>query len=507
MQALIWVFGTWRGGVLASNSISTWLAAWCAISAIGCAKRAPSQSSPSASVGDYGGASGTSVSVPTVVSGVGGNRSTPVGGTSGGTSMDMPNTAGHASVGSAGSSSGVGGGGGSGGSGGSGGDPGAANAGSSGANNTACPANVLPVPDDVAARGPWDVGVRTVHIGRLTVELFYPAKPSSSAGQPEATYSLRDWLPAQEIAKVPADHSPPIGPIGGHLYRDLPIDDAHGPYPIVIFIHGTASMRIASVSTNTHWASRGLVVLAADYPGLGLTDQLNSACGYPTTGDQDIEGDVNSQLSALGSGSGDLAFLAGRVDTTRLGISGHSQGGCIAATLSTLPNVQIVIPMAGSTTVSASPSLKSIMFIAGMNDTVIGYDSALLGNIVCPAGATDDTDAYTASPGPPDVTKRLVGITGGGHLAVTDLCQKNKQGLNAIDEAKTDGVCGIDTAVIIGLPALFDCGSIDWMDGVKAVNYATAAALDEALLCKDRSAQLDQLRTNVPIIGDYQHAP
>jgi dienelactone hydrolase len=485
--------------MLASNGVSARLVPWCAILAMGCAKHAPTQSSPSASVGGYSGASGPDVSVTAGASGIGGNSSSSgnnsSGGASGRTSTAAENTAGHGSAGNGGPSNGS-----------SGGNAAAGQSGSGGTVASDCGANLLPVPDDVAVRGPWDVGVRTVHIGRLTVELFYPAQPGSSLNHSEATYSLRDWLPPQEIAKVPEDHSPPIGPIGGHLYRDLPVDDAHGPYPIVIFIHGTASMRIASGSTNTQWASRGFVVLAADYPGLGLTDQLNSACGYPTTGDQDIEGDVNTQLSALGSASGDLAFLAGHLDTTRLGISGHSQGACIAATLSTLPNLQIVIPMAGSMPVSASPSLKSLMFIAGMDDTVIGYDAPLLGNVVCPAGATDDKDAYADSPGPPDVHKRLVGIKGGGHLAVTDLCQKNKQGLNAIDEAKADGVCGIDTAVIIGLPALFDCGSIDWMDGVKAVNYATTAALEETLLCKDRSAQFDQLGSN-PLIGDYQHAP
>jgi hypothetical protein len=370
--------------------------------------------------------------------------------------------------------------------------------------------NLLAVPDDPRMRGPWDVGVKTVMIGRTTVEVMYPAQAGSSAGMPEATYDLRDWLPPQERSKVPADHSPPVGPIGGHFYRDVPIDGDHGPYPIVIFIHGTASMRIASISTNVQWASRGFVVLAADYPGLGLLDQLNSACGYPTTGDQDIQGDVQAQLTALASPSGDLAMLAGHVDTTRVGISGHSQGACVSATLSTLTGVQIVLPLAGATNVSAAPGLKSIFWLAGMSDMVIGYDSVMLGSSVCPANpgpATDDVDAYTASPGSPSVTKRLVGITGGGHLVPTDLCQKNMQGFNAIQESEMDGVCGIDTAVIIGLPALFDCGTIDWMAGVDATNYGTTAALEETLQCRDRTAQFANMQMMVPIIGDYRHDP
>ena len=143
---------------------------------------------------------------------------------------------------------------------------------------------------------------------------------------------------------------------------------------------------------------------------------------------------------------------------------------------------------------------------------MIGYSSPAIGNVVCvPAtgqnGATDDTDAYDQSPGPPGVTKRLVGITGGGHLSVTDLCQTNAQGRNAVQEAQVDGVCGVTSAAIIGLPALNDCGTIAWQDGVKATNYASTAALEETLHCQDRTAAFANMQTAMPMIGDYHHAP
>lgn len=362
-------------------------------------------------------------------------------------------------------------------------------------------------------RGPWDVGVRTVTIGRLTVEVMYPAQPGSTAGKPEATYNLINFLPKAEQSKIPADHSPDVGPIGGHLYRDVPIDAEHGPYPTIIFIHGTASMRIGSGSTNTHWASRGNIVLAADYPGLGLLDQLNSACGYPVTGEQDIPGDVQTQLTALAPSSSELQFLSGRADLKRVAISGHSQGACLTAQLANFPNVKIILPMTGSTPVSQpAPDLESIMWIAGMDDTVIGYDTPALGNVVCPPNpdpAVSNIDAYTAAPGPPEVKKRMVGIKGGGHLSVTDLCQTNMQGRNAVEEAQVDGVCGVETAVIIGLPALNDCGpgTLPWMKGVEIVSYASAAAIDETLHCLNRDAAFSMLQMRFPEVGDYRHAP
>jgi hypothetical protein len=80
------------------------------------------------------------------------------------------------------------------------------------------------------------------------------------------------------------------------------------------------------------------------------------------------------------------------------------------------------------------------------------------------------------------------------------------QGKNAIQEANADGVCGINSAVIIGLPALFDCGTIDWKTGVHDVNYASTAAFEEVLMCTDRSAAFASLQQNLTTVGDYHQA-
>jgi hypothetical protein len=374
--------------------------------------------------------------------------------------------------------------------------------------STGCTAKLPEISEDVLDRGPWESGVRTAKIGRLTVEVFYPAKQGSTAGKDEVSYDARQFLPAAERSKVTDDHAHIVKPIGGHLFRDVPIDEEYGPYPVVVFIHGTASHRVASVTTHTHWASRGFVVLSADYPGLGLGDQMASTleCLQPTTGAQDIPGDVNLQLNALKAPSGDVEFLTGRVDMKRLAISGHSQGGCMTATLAGLPDVKLVMPISGSTAIYPSTTLESILFVSGMTDTVIGYDFPLIGNTVCPIGSTDSLGAYNGSAGPPKVKKRLMGISGGGHLAVTDLCEKNAAGKTSVDELLAAGVCGVSSAVIIGLPALFDCGTVDWKKGVEAVNYATTAALEETLHCKDRTAQFAAMKTKVPQVGDFKES-
>ncbi|HEX7668972.1 MAG TPA: hypothetical protein VF395_05295 [Polyangiaceae bacterium] len=372
---------------------------------------------------------------------------------------------------------------------------------------------LLTIPDDPSVRGPWSVGVRTVKVGRLTAEVLYPAAPGSEAGLPEVTYDIRKWLPPDLQSKVPDAESPQVKPIGGKLFRDVPIDGANGPYPVVIFMHGTSSFRIASGSTNVHWASRGFIVIAADYPGLMLADQLCTAgCACTASGSPDYANDIQAQITALKSPAGDLAFLGTRPDMSRIALSGHSVGGCTVATLSADSNVQVIIPLSSAApTPATSPStLKSTLYVSGMADTVFNYTGpGSLGDIVCPFsnnGAV--TDAYTNSSGPPAVKKRLMGVTGGGHLLPTDLCQANAQGNNAIQVLHNHMICGVDSVAVFGLPRLFDCGAtgFDWQAGVKDVNYATTAALEETLMCKDRSAAFANLKTALPTVGDFQEA-
>jgi hypothetical protein len=375
---------------------------------------------------------------------------------------------------------------------------------------------LLSIPTDPSVRGPWVVGVRTVTVGRLTAEIFYPAEPGSEQGKPEVTYDIRAWLPKNAVQNIAGytpiadSESPAVQPIGGKLFRDVPIDASHGPYPAVIFMHGTASFRIASGSTITQWASRGFVVVGADYPGLMLADQLCTAgCGC-TAGTANYASDIQGQITALTTPSGDLAFLGNHVDMSRIALSGHSVGGCTVSGLAADSNVQLIMPLSSDATTPTSSTLKSILYFSGMSDTVFTYATGLggVGDLVCPGAAGTVTTAYTNSAGPPAVKKRLVGVTGGGHLVPTDLCQKNADNNNAIQVLHNHHYCGVDAVAVVGLPALFDCGAagFDWQAGVKDLNYASTAALEETLMCQDRTAQFASLKTNLPTVGDFKEA-
>jgi hypothetical protein len=250
------------------------------------------------------------------------------------------------------------------------------------------------------------------------------------------------------------------------------------------------------------WASRGFVVMAADHPNLYLADYLGgNGCGLNVP-PLDLSGDVDSEIQALAKPSGDLAFLADHLDMTRLGLAGHSAGAYNVAQFSSKPGVQLVMPLAGTRAVASSSTLKEVLYVAGIADSVLSYKppQSGVGGLLYPG---TDTDAYNASPGPPAVKKRLVGITGGGHLVVTDLCKTNAQGMSDLEVANAHGVCGASQLIALNLA---DCGTVDQAKGIQVVDDVTVSALEETLTCQNRDQRWSTLMTRDTLVGDFHEA-
>jgi dienelactone hydrolase len=362
--------------------------------------------------------------------------------------------------------------------------PGAGPDGAPGATVTGCDgASFLENPVDPMARGPWPVGARTVTIGRLTVEVFYPAQVGSDAGKTAATYDIREQLPASERPKI-SDTDNPVQHCD--CFRDLPLDTAHGKYPGVLFVHGTAAFRHQSLPIETHWASRGFIVVAADHPGLKLGDILGQACQQPASGAQDLSGDLDAVIAALQAPTGDLAFLSGHLDTTRLAVSGHSAGAGAAAAASTKPGVQVVLSFAGAGATTTSSSLKQTLYMAGASDNIASWNHVKM--------------AWDGSPKP----RRLVEIGNAGHLVFSDLCQtKNAAGKNLLEIATANNVCGAQFAGF-----LFDCNAsfVDGPTGWDVVNYASSSVLESVLQCSKTSPDLSGIKAALPAVSDYLEA-
>lgn len=337
----------------------------------------------------------------------------------------------------------------------------------------------LPVPSDTSLPGPWPVGARTVAVGALTVEVWYPAELGSDAGKDKIRYDIRTGLPDAEQGKV-SDADNPWQDCD--CYRDLPLDTSHGPYPALIFVHGTAGFRSQSLEHVLHWASRGFVVVAADHPGLWLKDLLGSLCGAPMV-DQNLGADIGALVAAIKVPVGDLAFLKDHVDGERLAMAGHSAGG--SAIASGGGAARVLIPMAAGG-VQDGAALESTLIFGAQSDTVVMYSSQQGG--------------FTDSPTP----KRLVGIANAGHLTFSSLCElKNSQGQDFLEIATANMVCGAQFASF-----LFDCkpdytpAAVGW----DIVNFASSAVLESVLRCSDVAKNFADLQTKYPEVAEYQEA-
>ncbi|MEO1228303.1 MAG: hypothetical protein AAFZ18_05300 [Myxococcota bacterium] len=322
-------------------------------------------------------------------------------------------------------------------------------------------ARFRPAPADPTLTGPWTVGVRTATVAGLRTEIWYPAAPGTEAGAPAVRYDLRRALPDSEQSKI-ADADTPF--LDCDCYRDLPLDPEWGPYPVIVFVHGTAGVRYQSLPQMTHWASRGFVVVSADFPGLYLKDLLITTCGQGLPM-QDNVGNLTRLLAALRAPSEGLAFLAGRIDG-RLGLSGHSAGGNAISGFG--DQAQVMAPLA-SRGVADGQALESVLIMGGTSDRVVA--------------ASVQREGYRGAPSP----KRLVLLENAGHLAFSVFCDlRNPAGENIVEAARARGVCGLALA-----GALFDCNDSYLADpeAWTVINHATTAAFEETLQCREAASR------------------
>lgn len=232
-----------------------------------------------------------------------------------------------------------------------------------------CPdqSTLLKTPSDPGAIGPYAVGAK--FLGNLTVsrhgrdrvlplETWYPAH--AIGNQPSLVYDLREWLPPKDAAKLPGSAKSlgvdqPCEVLDGRnasawCYRDLPLAAAGtSRFPVIVFIHGTAGFRTQSLHLVTHWASRGFVVIAADYPGINLRDLLEDTEFGPKPPAPDQAADTRDIIAALRQGTLPMQsfFPKGSLDfDERLAVIGHSAGAFAAQRLGDVAQVGVLYPLA-----------------------------------------------------------------------------------------------------------------------------------------------------------------
>jgi dienelactone hydrolase len=121
--------------------------------------------------------------------------------------------------------------------------------------------------------------------------------------------------------------------------KDLPLrvttPDGPGPFPLVVFSHGALSSKDLYTRVIDHWASHGY---AAIQPTHIDSESLNFKFGSVTPAQllNSRIGDMQFILDNLDAVA-DQAGIVGKLDKTKIAVSGHSFGGQIALIMAGLP--------------------------------------------------------------------------------------------------------------------------------------------------------------------------
>jgi len=349
---------------------------------------------------------------------------------------------------------------------------------------------LLPNPLDPSLRGPYQVGRVLSYVDvadgrfkerrKVTVEVWYPAVPGSEKGKPAFGYDIREHVPPRQRAKLQDAANITYQPCD--CFDDLPV--ANGTFPVVVYVHGTAAFRTASLQQQTHWASRGFVVVAADHPGIQLFDLLGLVDGrLPPKVDQ--QSDVRGILTAMQKNlSQELATLSGHLDWQKIAILGHSAGGFAADELGDVADV--LISMAGF-----APKLgkraKSALVLAARNDTIVSYPQ--------------EVQAYEHLR---MVPRRFAAVDALGHLFCTDLCWIGASAGGIVQIALDHGIKIARYFESLGENG---CAYLNRKSGTRYlqpqcgwafVNYASSGVLEETLRCDTAmTAKLSAMKTEL----------
>ncbi len=266
--------------------------------------------------------------------------------------------------------------------------------------------------DEPGATGPWGVGHRqlvSVDASRTNgLRCMGGSKVgracTTDANCPSSTCSVGRYLPLE--VWYPVDAPDAYGPFTGYSLQNivtLPSELAHenaavsagGARPLIVFSHGSGGIAIQSLRLMERLASHGFVVVAPNHTGNTTSDgtAVPPTTVSPAQALLDRVPDVTfviTHMESLATTPADPFF--GRIDTTNVGVTGHSLGGFTALAVKSgysgnLPDARVkaIMPVAPSASALTDPELASItvptLFMTGTLDPLLADEVRAAGLI------------------------------------------------------------------------------------------------------------------------------
>ncbi len=267
---------------------------------------------------------------------------------------------------------------------------------------------------ELIALGAFEVGVKTVTVAGgtdrpLTVDVWFPIDDAGGSAPYEYTFLPGIFYRSPNAVSATFEQG-----------------STAGPFPLVLYSHGSGGQRFIHSNFTETLASHGYVVVAADHTGNTLIESLAGSGGDLWTSLAVRPRDVNVVLDAVLATDGPTALndaLGPLVSDDPVVITGHSLGGFTSyaavagielesGAIEPDDRIGAIIALAPLATVETLPdsTLAKIdvpqLIIVGTDDKTVPVDP----NVERP---------WTLSPGSPAYRVELVA---GEHLTFTDMC-------------------------------------------------------------------------------------
>jgi dienelactone hydrolase len=241
---------------------------------------------------------------------------------------------------------------------------------------------------DARENGPYAAGVR----------LRTLSKPSAVNPAQDRVLETVVWYPAE----------PGSGPLSPSYKAviDAPFAASGGPFPLLMFSHGSCGYPAQSTFLTALLASHGFIVAAPPHPGNTILEFPNcSSSAAVAAAVVERPADVLFTLDQMLAASADAGSpIFAQVDETRIGMAGHSFGGFTTyLAVAGDPRFKVAVPLAPAVPGAPMLSIPSL--------SMIGEVDSLVNN-----QAVRDTYARAQAP------KYLIEILNTGHYAFSNGC-------------------------------------------------------------------------------------